>query len=40
MKRARNLALILAILMAPAMTLADDLTGSGAFLCSVLVSPA
>ncbi len=36
MKRARNLALILAILMAPAMTLADDLTGSEAFLCSVI----
>lgn len=36
MKRARNLALILAILMAPAMTLADDLTGSETFLCSVI----
>ncbi len=36
MKRIRNLVLILAILMAPAMTLADDLTGSEAFLCSVI----
>ncbi len=36
MKRARNPALILAILMAPAMTLADDLTGSETFLCSVI----
>lgn len=36
MKSARNVALVLGILMAPAMTLADDLSGSEAFLCSVV----
>jgi len=39
-KRARNLALILAILVAPAMTLADDLTGSETFLCTVVYASA
>ena len=35
-KSARNLALILVILAAPATILADDLTGSEAFLCTVV----
>ena len=40
MKKARNLVLSLTILMAPAMTLADDLTGSETFLCTVVYASA
>ena len=36
MKRARYVAIMLASLMAPAVAVADDLTGSDAFLCSVV----
>jgi hypothetical protein len=35
-KRARYVAMILAILMAPAVVMADDLTGSNTFLCSLV----